>query len=111
SRFEKELATPGPHIPITANPITFRDGALLGARFIYLQTFGDRWLSAQPNQWKAIKGLAKVSKHVPEDAGSYPAEYAYDQAAQTLVTGSGVISAVDPAVFNFSLSGFKPVHS
>jgi hypothetical protein len=111
SKFESELATPGPRIPMTADAQLFRRGALLGARFIWLQTYGERWLSSKQNGWKDISGSAKVKRQIPEDEEHYPREFAYDKISHTLCVGDGVISGVSPEVFGYALSGFKVVES
>jgi hypothetical protein len=109
--FEQELATPGPRIPLTADPSLFKRGALLGAQFVWLQTYGERWLSAAQNPHKKLAGSAKVKRPIPDDPDHYPNEFSFDADTGMLRVGSGVISGVSPAVFGYSQSGFKPVES
>ena len=109
--FEQELATPGPRIPLTADPSLFRQGTLLGAQFVWLQTYGDRWLATTPNPNKKLAGSAKVKRAIQDDPDHYPNEFNFDAATGNLQVGGGIISGVSPAVFGYSQSGFKPVES
>lgn len=111
AEFESELTTPGPRIPITVDPMLFNRGALLGARFIYLQTFGERWLSTERNQWKDISGSARISQPIDEDEAHYPNEFSYDPQSETLSVGTGMLSDVSLPVFEYGVSGFKVVAS
>ena len=109
--FEHDLATPGPRIPLTADPLLFKHGALLGAKFVWFQTYGERWLSADQNPNKKLTGSARVKRPIPNDPEHYPNEFGFDADTGMLRVGSGVISGVSPAVFSYSQSGFKPVES
>ena len=109
SSFADELANPGIRIPITAVRKTFQAGALLGARVVWLQSFGERWLSKERNLWSRIEGSARVIKPIPEDEEGYPREFAYDETSEALSVGSGIIGSVSPKVYGYSQSGFKVV--
>lgn len=109
--FKKELATPGPRIPITTDSALFRRGVLLGAQFIWLQTYGMRWIPALKNPHKKLTGSAKVAIEIPEGKEAYPTTFSFDEASQTLQIGDGSISGVTPEVFAYNQSGLKPVES
>jgi hypothetical protein len=109
--FEKELATPGPRIPLTQDASLFGAGVSFGARFIWLQTYGRRWLIPSLPQPVSLVGVATLSRPISERATEYPRHFAYDSTSRCLVVGNGVISNVDPQVYAFSVSGFSVVES
>jgi hypothetical protein len=111
STFASELATPGIRIPLTLDKTVFGQGVLLGARVVWLQTFGELWVSKSNNRWSSIVGSSKVTTPISNREDSYPSRYAYDENSQKLVVGSGVISNVSPTVYKYSVSGFKVVDS
>ena len=110
-KFRQELATPGPRIPITADNLMFRRGARLGAHFIWLQTFGERWISSEPNQSGAIEGSAEVKVPIGTREADYPSEFHYDENTHALHVGGGLISNVMPEIYGYSVSGFRVVES
>lgn len=110
-RFEGELATPGPRIPIAEDAEVFREGVRLGGQFVWLQTFGERCLSPSPKTRTAIKGTAKLKKTIPEDEGNYPAAFNYDASTETLHVGAGSVFPLTPEVYGYSVSGFKVIES
>jgi hypothetical protein len=110
-KFRQELATPGPRIPITADESMFRRGARLGAHFVWLQTFGERWISSEPNQSGAIEGSAGVSMPIGTRETDYPSEFFYDENTRALHVGNGLISNVMPEIYGYSVSGFRVVES
>jgi hypothetical protein len=112
SLFERELAAPGPRIPLTADPHTFRRGALLGAEFVWLQTYGERWLlAAEAAPHKRLSGSARIAKAISQEAERYPVDFEFDATSGTLRVGDGAISAVSAQVYGYSQSGFQPVKS
>ena len=111
STFADELATPGIRIPLSTDPIIFRRGTLLGARMVWLQTFGEMWLSTSKNRWHNIHGSIRQAKPISGSAEEYPSTFSYDEPTKTLSVGDGVFNRVAPEVFNFSISGFKVVQS
>jgi hypothetical protein len=111
ARFAKELATPGPRIPITDNAELFLRGALLGAKYIWLQTYGERWLSSTPNSMGTLTGSAKIARPISVEDAHYPREFSFNPTSRTLTVGDGIISGVSPEVFGYCQSGLKPVES
>jgi hypothetical protein len=109
--FEAELATPGPRVPVTADKDIFREGVRLGAELVWLQTFGERWLSPEAKKMNALHGSARVAKPIPEDEDHYPSEFSYDTATSTLSVGGGCVTGISPQVYGYSVSGFKVVES
>lgn len=111
SMFEAELASPGVRVPIACDAETFLRGAGLGARVVWLQTFGERWLGRARNGAPMITGNARVKTPIPDTPASYPKTYAYDAASSTLTVGEGMLVGVAPEVYGYTQSGFKVVES
>jgi hypothetical protein len=111
SMFEEELTVPGPRIPITRNKLLFERAALMGAEFVWFQTYGERWMSERPNPNRSFGGAARFVKPTPRHESRYPTEFAYDAVSGQLSVGEGLVAGVPPEVFNYRQSGFKPVES
>jgi len=109
SRFKEELQIPGPRLPITKIPSLFARGARLGRTLIRLHTYGERF--KDPADQFSLAGSAKVLAPIPSSSGGYPENFNYDPKSQMLHVGSGAISHVSPAVWEFSVSGFEVVKS
>ncbi len=110
TRFESELRTPGPRIPITSDGELFSTAVNLGKRLIWLHSYGQRCLSN--DQPKGVIPSGQVRCEVGTSQSEYPSDYHYDEQQQQLTIGtSGVFSHVRPEVFNFSVSGLKVVQS
>src|SRR5579859_5650050 len=84
-RFEEELRTPGPRVPITGDEAVFRRGAELGQRLLALHTF--RSMPRGTGQCLAAPGPA------------YPADFAYDPRRQLLRIGNGWFGPLAPEVW------------
>ncbi len=111
TRFEQELATPGPRIPLTKTAALFSQFVLLGARIVWLQTFGERWLSREPNKWTNLVGSANVTRKISYEESEYPEAFSYDAESRVLTVGNGQISGVSEDVYSYSVSGFSVVQS
>ena len=109
--FNEELITPGPRIPISKRYEIFHKASTLGTKFIWLQTFGERWVSPNPCPNLRINGSAKIDNPICGEAEDYPDSYSYNPVDHTLKIGNGTIFNVRPEVYNYSQSGFKPVES
>jgi len=109
--FEDELASPGARIPISGSADTFLRGGRLGAKVVWLQTYGERWLGRDSIDTFALNGKAQVKTPIPDTSASYPETYSYDTESKTLTVGSGVLTGIAPAVYGYSQSGFKVVES
>lgn len=107
--FSRELATPGPHLPITREAKLFIEAVKLGRRVVRLHTFGERWrMAGEP----AVKvGVAKCVRGTPAEAAKYPEDYIYDTATSELRVGEGMFAPVPPEVWNYSVSGLQVVKS
>lgn len=105
-RFAAELgAHVGPvHIPVTADPLIFRDTADLGRRLLHLHTWGERFGESVGAREPAIaREIVPVS--------GYPNSFSYDPTASELRVGSGRFGPVAPEVWQFEVSGLRPIRS
>ena len=111
ARFERELATRTRCVPITKDAVLFEQVRKVGARLLWLHTFGERFVPQGQTRGRIPPGAAKCTKAVPGDAEGYPETFAYDEATQTLHLGRGAFAPVGPAVYEFEVSGLKVVPS
>jgi hypothetical protein len=112
ARFQKDLATPGLRIPITADWSTFEKAAEIGRRVIWLQTFGERMADGHAGRPSGPPRLPRdrmpsIPKGgaIPQDAASMPDSIDYDAARKRLLVGRGYVEKVEPAVWNYEVSG------
>ena len=111
ARFEQELATRKRCVPITKDAALFEQVRKVGARLLWLHTYGERFVPQGQTSGRIPPGAAKCTQAVPGDAAGYPETFAYDAASQTLHIGRGAFAPVVPAVYEFEVSGLKVVSS
>lgn len=122
ARYAKELETRELRVPITKKAALFEKVRTVGARLLWLHTYGERFGSGtgfQPvthgqdaHATSTIpRGEAKCVKAVPEDPDGYPESFDYNDATQTLYVGDGQFRPVAREVFAFEVSGLKVVQS
>lgn len=105
ARFHEELDTPGPRIPVTADPALFSAMVEHGEQLLWLQTFGERFANGRGTlptsgiAWKPRPGRLPESQR----------ENVYDPATQTLRVADGVLSGVRPDVWAFEVSGMEVI--
>lgn len=101
-RFAAELAmAAGPvHLPITKDRALFGAVATLGKELLAWHTWGERYTG------QAIQLGATVEV---EAVTGRPERFSYDAASQTLTIGNGAIAPVSPEVWDFEVSGMKPL--
>jgi predicted helicase len=109
--FIEELRIPGPRIPLTKDKKTFEKARDLGKKLINVHTFGEGMVPNGGTKGAIATGKAKCVKGVSGDEDKYPNEYEYDETTQSLLVGDGVFKPVSKAVFDYEISGFRPVHS
>lgn len=106
-RFAAELATPGPRIPLSADPHLFGEMVDHGERLLWLHTFGERFRSDHRRVLvvdPAIKWTPTPS-HIPADSS----DFRYDSATQSLIVADGVLQGVSADVWAFEVSGMPVV--
>lgn len=114
SRFADELATSAARIPFTADPAVFETVAAFGRDLLWWATYGDRFQPAAAKGKKVRRrppGTAKNTKAVSTAAALYPTEFSYDAPTKTIRVADGEFSPVEPAVWEFEVSGMKVVQS
>jgi hypothetical protein len=97
ARFEEELRTPGPRIPLTADAEVFSRAVGLGRQLLAIHTYT-----------KVPTGKARWLTRI---GGDYPHEFTYDQSQLVLQIGQGKLGPVSEAVWTYSISGFRPLRA
>ena len=108
--FSEELAIPGPRLPITRNPDLFRRGAELGRSLIHRHTYGERF-TPEDGKGGVPQGRARYEKPIPETPDGYPEGFNYDEDTETLRVGAGEFRPVGKAVWEYEVSGLRPLRS
>jgi predicted helicase len=91
-RFEEELRTPGPRVPLTGDAAVFQHGAALGCQLLRLHTYREM-----------RDGRAQVLRPIGD---GYPGAYSYDAAREVICLGDGLIGPVTAEAWAFSVSGY-----
>jgi len=109
-RFDQELRTPGPRVPLTADPALFDAVAKVGERLLWLHTFAERCRDTAAGRGQhlpRIEGLGwtKAVNEFPHTLG----DVSYEPATATLTIGDGEVVGVRPEVWEFSVSGMQVV--
>ena len=110
-RFADELGTRELRVPITRKADLFEEVRAVGAKLLWLHTYGQRFVPKGKHKGRVPKGEAKCIKGVPGDTENYPETYEYNDATQTLHVGDGEFAPVAPKVYEFEVSGLKVVQS
>ena len=110
-RFSAELETRELRVPITKNPGLFERVRAIGARLIWLHTFGERFFPEQAQCGRVRVGIARCTEAVPASIDDYPDSYRYFADTETVNVGNGAFSPVAPEVYELEVSGLKVVQS
>jgi len=110
-RFADELGTHELRVPLTKDTAMFAKICDVGARLLWLHTYGQRFVPMGKHKGQVPKGAARCVKPVPGDAAGYPEKYEYNDATRTLHVGDGAFAPVVPEVYEFEVSGLKVVQS
>ncbi|MFH1891397.1 MAG: type ISP restriction/modification enzyme [Candidatus Zixiibacteriota bacterium] len=111
ARFAKELETRELRVPITKDAKLFEKVRAVGARLLWLHTYGERFVPKGKQRGNVPRGKAKCTKAVPGDADRYPESFTYNDTTKTLHVGDGEFAPVLREVFEFEVSGLKVVQS
>ena len=111
ARFAAELETRDLRVPITKDAALFEHVRTIGARLLWLHTYGERFVPEDGQRGRVPSGVARCITAVPGDAGGYPETFAYAEATRTLHVGDGAFAPVAPDVYAFEVSGLKVVQS
>ncbi len=111
ARFAKELETRELRVSITKDTPLFKKIRDIGARLLWLHTYGERFVPKGKQRGHVPRGKAQCTKTVPGHADGYPEKFEYNDATQTLFVGKGEFAPVVPEVYEFEVSGLKVVQS
>ena len=107
-RFAVELQTPGPRLPLTAEPGLFARACEIGRRLLWAQTYTERYRDPAAGRSADLPAVPHLGWALPV-AGipADPREIGYDAVHHELQVGTGRVSGVRPEVWEFSVSGFE----
>ena len=113
-RFTRELRTPGIRVPLTADPLLWKEAAHLGRTVLWLHTYGERFTDPADSRPEGPPRLPndrrpKVTMTIPDTEDDMPRDISYDPVAQTLHIGTGRIRPVSQMVWDYEVSGMKVV--
>ncbi len=111
ARFAAELETRELRVPITKDAALFEQVRGIGARLLWLHTYGERFVPKGEQHGRVPSGAARCTKAVPGDANGYPDTFSYTDTTRTLHIGEGAFAPVEPEVYEFEVSGLKVVQS
>ena len=111
ARFATELETRELRVPITNDAALFEQVRAVGARLLWLHTYGERFVPEGEQRGHVPSGTARCTKAVPGDADGYPDTFAYGPATHILRVGEGMFAPVAPEIYEFEVSGLKVVQS
>ena len=111
SCFASELETRELRVPITRDAALFEQVRAIGARLLWLHTYGERFVPEDGQRGRVPFGAARCITAVPGDADGYPDSFTYAEATRTLHVGDGAFAPVAPDVYAFEVSGLKVVQS
>lgn len=106
--FRVPLGSPGPRVPLTADPNLFAEAVSLGGQLLWLQTYAERFhASGRSSRVPPVSGLgwARSVSTIPADVG----EVHYARDTETIHVGDGQVTGVIPEVWEFSVSGYPVV--
>lgn len=83
----------------------------IGARLLWLHTYGERYVPKGKKHGQVPRGKAKCNVAVPGNRDGYPESFEYEPESKTLRVGDGEFKPVSPAIFEFEVSGLKVVQS
>lgn len=110
-KYAEELVTRQLRVPITNNPELFRKVRDLGAKLLWLHTYGERFVPNGKHRGKIPQGAARCTKSISGDPANYPETFEYTEETKTLHVGNGEFAPVEPNVYNFEVSGLQVVQS
>jgi hypothetical protein len=111
SGFAKELETRDLRVPITKDAALFERVRDIGARLLWLHTYGERYIPKGRQRGHVPPGAAKCVKAVPGEPDGYPESFDYNDATRALRVGGGEFRPVAREVFEFEVSGLKVAQS
>ena len=111
ARFATELETRDLRVPITKAANLFEQVRAIGARLLWLHTYGERFVPEGEQHGSVPSGAAQCITPVPDNADGYPARFTYNAATQTLHVSDGAFAPVTLEIYEFEISDLKVVQS
>ena len=112
ARFRSDLVQPGLRFPLTTDASLFAQAIEIGREIIWLHCFGERFAdpsSGRPNGAPRMpedeRPIIPMTGAIPTNPDRFPDRIEYDAAARRLKIGSGFIDNVQPAVWEYEVSG------
>lgn len=110
SRFAEELKTPGPHVPITADAMTWHEAVAMGKKLLWLQTYAERFQNVEEGRTRNLPLVPELSWD--QQVSLMPqtiSDIRYDENTETLLIGDGYLSGVRKDVWDYKVSGMQIV--
>jgi hypothetical protein len=107
-RFAEALETPGPRVPLTADPNLFAEVAAHGEYLLWLHTYGERLAShGRPDTVPISDSITwgREPSRIPENSR----DFSFDSDKSELHVADGVITGVGTKVWAFEVSGMQIV--
>jgi predicted helicase len=98
-------------IPLTLDAKLFDKAVEAGSRLLFLHTYAERFAPKGRKAAEVPVGSAKVKKAISDKPVDYPETFEYIEQSKTLSVGTGAISPVDLAIWNYEVSGLQIVRS
>jgi type ISP restriction-modification system protein len=111
NHFVKELENRELRVSITKDAALFEQVRDIGARLLWLHTYGERFIPKGKQRGRVPRGEAKCTKAIPGNSAGYPETFEYSGATRILRVGAGEFGPVLYEVFEFEISGLKVVQS
>lgn len=107
-RFAVPLESPGPRVPITADPALWAEAVGKGKYLIWLHTYAERMIDQSAGRARRLPEVEGVGwdvavSRIPEDTS----EISYDEESGTITVGDGRVGGVRPEVWAYSVSGMQ----
>jgi hypothetical protein len=109
-RFAEELRTPGVRVPLTRDRELWNRAVDKGTWLLWLHTYAERFRDPAAGRGSRVPPVAGLGWTVP--VSTIPAtahDIGYDADARVVSVGTGRVSGVDPAVWDYSVSGMEVV--
>ena len=111
-RFQPDLVQPGLRLPLTADSSLFQEAIEVGRDIVWLHCFGERFSDTSAGRPPAPPRMPARDRPVIPRTGAissnpklFPDRMAYDADARRLEIGTGYIENVQPAVWEYEVSG------
>lgn len=108
-RFGSAFKNNGIRVPMTSESSLFERGVELGRRVLSSHTHGERG-SALPPSARPFSA-ARVVRAIQGPNDMYPNSFSYEASSERLFVGAGVVEGVSSEVWEFEVSGYRPLQA